>query len=306
MSTLSGDSVSSVVRLCFGLASGLFLIGVCFVFCCLVRKYKNGQVLLGSLFSNCFVSGIASRGRFPWRGAPWITQCHGPLRWLLKSAGRPMGPATPRWIFPWDFVRVCASSLFGYSGQFCPAVVIVFLRGWYVVCWFACPLRPDPCLVCCLRPSFSLFVGCARRRRSLFFSFFFSGAGETQALVVWVSPCVSSSRPRSRTSTRTSCSTSTSRSGSRTFFFSTSFVFPVVVGLGLSGVCWGCRLLLLRWLYTCTCSELLEEMARMFRSGSQTIIWPQLSSWLLFRDERDGNCTIGPKIITLHHVIFQN
>ena len=72
MSTLSGDTVSSVVFLCFGLVFGLFLIGVCFVYCCLVRKHKNGQVLgqnsVGSLFNNRFVSGIASRGRFPWRG----------------------------------------------------------------------------------------------------------------------------------------------------------------------------------------------------------------------------------------------
>ena len=183
-----------------------------------------------------------------------------------------------------------------HSGNFCPAVKIVFSQG----------------LVCCLLDRFALqdptrvwFVVCVPHFLSLFgiladavlrfSSFFLSGTGETQTFVVWVSPCVSSSRPRSRTSTRTSCSTSASRSGSRACFF-----FYDVVRLsdgGWSRSVWGVLGLQSCFccggVYACTYNESLEEMARMFRWGSQTIIWrPNYHHCCCFGYARDGNCTV--------------
>ena len=76
---------------------------------------------------------------------------------------------------------------------------------------------PDPCLDYSLCPSFFSLFGMFADAVSLFFSFFLSDAGETQALVVWVSPCVSWTR--SLTSPRTSRTTSTPRSPPRLCFF---------------------------------------------------------------------------------------
>ena len=95
-------------------------------------------------------------------------------------------------------------------------------------------------LVCSLTPFFLLFfflsLSLSQRRW-----------GNAGPFVVCVSPSVSTSWPCSLTSTRTSCSATTSRSGScACVFLTTSFVFPVVVGLGPFWVCWGCGLFRLR------------------------------------------------------------
>ena len=55
---ISGDSVSFVARLCFGLVSDLFSIGVCFVIYSLVREFKNGQVLGQNSWGRCFVLAV--------------------------------------------------------------------------------------------------------------------------------------------------------------------------------------------------------------------------------------------------------
>ena len=51
-------NVSYVVRFCFGLVSGLFSFGVCFVICGLVRESKNGQVLGHNSWGRCFVLAL--------------------------------------------------------------------------------------------------------------------------------------------------------------------------------------------------------------------------------------------------------
>ena len=55
---VSGESVNYGVRFCFGLVSGLFSFGVCFVICGLVREPKNGQVLGHNSWGRCFVLAL--------------------------------------------------------------------------------------------------------------------------------------------------------------------------------------------------------------------------------------------------------
>ena len=73
---------------------------------------------------------------------------------------------------------------------------------------------------------------------SLFFFLPLRRWGNARPPGVCVSPCVSWTRPL--TSTRTSRTTSTPRSPPRLCFLlpTTSFVVPVVLGLGLCCVCW--------------------------------------------------------------------
>ena len=110
---------------------------------------------------------------------------------------------------PPGLCRVRASLLLGYSGRFfCLDVYGCFFSGvgmLSVVSPFSALQAPTRVWITICVPSSSLFVWYVRRRRfSVFFFFVLSGAGETQALMVWVSPCVSSSWLRTTSSTRTS------------------------------------------------------------------------------------------------------
>ena len=52
------ESVSYGVRVCFGLVSGLFSFGVCFVICGLVKESKNGQALGHNSWGRKFVLAL--------------------------------------------------------------------------------------------------------------------------------------------------------------------------------------------------------------------------------------------------------
>ena len=79
---------------------------------------------------------------------------------------------------------------------------------------------------------------------------------------------VSTSWPRAPTWMSTPCSATTPRSCSRTCFFqSTSFVFPVAVGLGLSLVCWAFLCLSLSLFFGGHCALLNARRHRIERGG---------------------------------------
>ena len=176
-------------------------------------------------------SGGGSRG-----GGVLDPSVPGPLGCLPKRAGRPMGPATLQLA---NFLRLCV--VFVWLGLR-SLVSVSFFFVWFVClggrssvkdflpfktqpvfCYDACgPLSLSRCLKYVSSPSLSFSFSLSLRRW-----------GNTNPLMVCVSPCVSSSRPRSPTSTRTSCSAPTSRNHSRTCLFCprTSF-FSVVVVVG--------------------------------------------------------------------------
>ena len=82
------------------------------------------------------------------------------------------------------------------------AVTFVFLRGWYKFGCFALQAPTRVRITISVPFVLSLF-GRFADAVCLFFSSFLLGTGETQAFVVWVSPCVSSSRPSTTPSIRT-------------------------------------------------------------------------------------------------------
>ena len=93
------------------------------------------------MFSSCILLTIALPGAVPLVGEPRVPRYHGPLEWLSREAGRPMGPSTPR----------CSS-------QSCAVFVSVILLGIWKSClgyvkrfvalgfWssFGCPLSFGP------------------------------------------------------------------------------------------------------------------------------------------------------------------
>ena len=160
---------------------------------------KLGLLLLGysisvwNVSSHCATGG-GSRGG----GGPRTPRYHRPLGCRLKNARRPMGPATLRSKFLRDLHGMCIGVFVGYLRVCVGFSWVVFCLWGKDLVWVGAlqDLTPVSNIVCCLSLSlyislslclFGPFVGDV----SLFLPL--SGAGDTQALVVWVSPCVSSS-----------------------------------------------------------------------------------------------------------------
>ena len=140
--------------------------------------------------------------------------------------------------------------------------------------------------------SLSLFLlGCSS---ATFSSSSFSGTGEIQTLVVWVSPCDSSSRTRTSTSTRTSCSTPTPRSPPVAVFFCSSpcsrrcsDFFSLSLYLSLSPFC------LVFWFVVCFALCMHKYKIKMGRVVLGTTAPLPLSSLLLGGEQLAGNCTVA-------------
>ena len=130
------------------------------------------------------------------------------------------GPRHPAMNIPLGLCRgLCQFVVRLFRSFFALMLRLFFLRGWYVVGCFALQAPTRVWITICVPLLLSLF-GMFADAVSLFFSFFLSGAGETQTLMVWVSPCVSSSWPRTTSSTRTSSPSPTPRSCPAPVFFS--------------------------------------------------------------------------------------
>ena len=102
------------------------------------------------------------------------------------------GPLHPAVTSPPRLCWCCIWFLLGFSGMDVGYSVWFFsLWGWHGV-WFVAlqDLTPVCHNVCCPLFLFLWLFGWFRRRHVLSSFLFFSGAGETQTFLVWVSPCV--------------------------------------------------------------------------------------------------------------------
>ena len=157
-----------------------------------------------------------------------------------KSRTQPLGALTcclalysflhhrGRFVF---FVQFCVQ-FSGSVSDIC--VVLLCLRGRESV-KECLPFKTRPLLILCLLSSLSLFAG-------VFvvdvFSFLSQVLGKPKPVVVWVSPCDSSSRTRNSTSTRTPSSASTPRFSTCTCFFRRRSRGLFWFFLGYGGMLW--------------------------------------------------------------------
>ena len=134
-----------------------------------------------------------------------------------RAAHGPRHPALP---IPLRLVRGFDRLLYCALLVFCVSFVLVISSWGLICCMVISPFRTRPLSVRLFAPLFFLSVWLVRRRRFFFFVFFcfFRCWGNTNPLVVCVSPCVSSSWPRTTSSTRSSWSTRSSRQRTRTCF----------------------------------------------------------------------------------------
>ena len=161
------------------------------------------------------------------------------------------GPRHPLMNIPLGLCRgLCQFVVRLFRSFFALMLRLLFLRGRYVAGCFKLQAPTRVWIIVSVPLLISLFGTFADAVSQFFFSF--SGAGETQARVVWVSPCVSSSWLRTTSSTRTSSPSPTPRSCPAPVVF----FFVVVDRVGF--FVWFSHLVLLgcfvRWVFFCTCN----------------------------------------------------